>query len=104
MGKSAREQGRVERRADVERRREVDREARGQAHDPIQRLLNAPTALARLYAVRELRGFLDDVQGQCVTELRGVGVPWSTLGGALGVTGQAVSKRYAASLNDGRVT
>lgn len=98
MGKSARERGREERRRQQpDRRTGIDRRQEPPEDHPLHRLVNAPTALARLHALREVRGWLDELERGSVRELRAVGVPWATLGSALGVTGQAVSKRYGGA-------
>lgn len=49
---------------------------------------------ARLYDLGTLRSVLDEAIEMTVSDARAEGVTWSKLGDALGVTHQAVIKRY----------
>jgi hypothetical protein len=49
-----------------------------------------------LCAVGDLREALEERLVELVEQARGEGASWRSIGGALGVTGQAVRKRYAA--------
>lgn len=100
MGTSARDAGRFARRAEVERKRAEAAAAAAESDHPLNRLQNAPTALSRLYAMKDARDFLDLWELALVSELRANLVPWSKLGVALGVSGQAVQKRWSDRLND----
>lgn len=44
--------------------------------------------------------FLEDRTRSTVQELRAMGVPWSAIGAALGITRQAAFKRYGADTLD----
>ncbi len=94
MAKAGRNLGRERRRIEVDRERLERAEAAAAADSPLVRLGNAPTPLARLQAISKVRDWLDELQAEDVVELRGLGVSWSRIGRSLGVTGQAVSKRY----------
>lgn len=96
MGKAARNAQRLARRADVEATRAREAAERADADHPLTRLVNAPTPLARLHSVRDVREWLDELEHETVRELRQVAVPWVAIGKALGITGQAVAKRYGA--------
>lgn len=56
------------------------------------------SGLHRLVFVRELRAELEQIEVHDVELLRENGVPWSKIGEALGVSGQAVSMRYRAKI------
>jgi hypothetical protein len=94
-GKAAsRDHERQRRRNEIDRRRVEEAEARAESDSPLVRLANAPTPIARLHAIRRVRVWLDELEAGQVEELRAVGVSWARMGRELGVTGQAVSKRY----------
>lgn len=96
VGKAARRAARAARRAEAEAQPAQGDAAEllADAAGPMVGVLDAPTALSRLTAAAAVRSWLDDVEAGAVADLRAVGVPWATIGRALGVSGQAVSKRF----------
>ncbi|MCI2956305.1 hypothetical protein MN032_01265 [Agromyces atrinae] len=49
---------------------------------------------AKLLAIAELRRELDRYEATVVRQARTIGMPWQQIAGGLGVTRQAVHKRY----------
>lgn len=77
-------------------RRELDR-----ASETVGLFEPPPNPLGTLVAIARERDRLAELEAASVLQLRSVGVPWSVIGRSLGITGQAVSKRYASLLADG---
>jgi hypothetical protein len=94
MSKAARNLGREQRRTVIQEKRLADAAAAAEADSPLNRLFNAPTPLARLHALGPVREALMQLEASSVQELRANQVAWSKIGAALGITGQAVQKRY----------
>ena len=60
--------------------------------------------IARLVAASEMRRLLVQLEVEAVREARTSQVPWSLIGGALGISKQAAQKRYAEGLRSDKET
>lgn len=77
-------------------RRDRERAAARLAEDRARGLLDeaAPTPLSALVSIARERDRLAELEVAHVAALRSVGTPWAVIGRALGITGQAASRRY----------
>lgn len=57
-------------------------------------------AVDRLFAITQTIRLLEDTRDTMVREAREAGVPWRSIGAALGITTQGAQQRYSRAIPD----
>ena len=76
------------------------RDVPSELHDAWRDATKHPDPLEALIAARQLEHELTQWQGQLVSEALAAGATWEMIGDALGITRQAVWRRFHADVDD----